>query len=106
MTMTERIARIAAPVATGILLLLAWQVLSGVKIGRLSLIPAPLDVAETGVPPLVFAMCEGPSALEVLGRWERRGVRVINGTRAIVNTHRERSLRLLAEHGVPVPESR
>jgi 1L-myo-inositol 1-phosphate cytidylyltransferase / CDP-L-myo-inositol myo-inositolphosphotransferase len=69
-------------------------------------VPESLDAAETGVPPLVFAMCEGPSALEVLGRWERRGVRVINGTRAIVNTHRERSLRLLIEHGVPVPESR
>ncbi|MGE5413227.1 MAG: CDP-alcohol phosphatidyltransferase family protein, partial [Syntrophomonadaceae bacterium] len=68
-------------------------------------LPESLD-AETGVPPLVFAMCEGRSALEVLGRWERRGVRVVNGTRAIVNTHRERSLRLLAEHGVPVPESR
>jgi 1L-myo-inositol 1-phosphate cytidylyltransferase / CDP-L-myo-inositol myo-inositolphosphotransferase len=69
-------------------------------------LPQSLDAAETSVPPLVFAMCEGPSALEVLGRWERRGVRVVNGTRAIVNTHRERSLRLLAEHGVPMPESR
>lgn len=47
MTTTERISRIAAPVATGILLLLLWQVLSGVKIGRLALIPAPADVAET-----------------------------------------------------------
>ncbi|MCK6080082.1 ABC transporter permease subunit [Microbacterium sp. EYE_5] len=49
MTTTQRISRIAAPVATGILLLLLWQVLSGVKIGRLSLIPAPADVAETAV---------------------------------------------------------
>ena len=68
--------------------------------------PESLDAAEEGVPPLVFAMCEGLPALEVLGRWERRGVCVINGARAVVNAHRERSLRLLAGHGVPVPESR
>lgn len=45
----EQISRVAAPVATGILLILVWQVLSGVKIGRLALIPAPADVAETAV---------------------------------------------------------
>jgi phosphatidylglycerophosphate synthase len=67
--------------------------------------PDSLDAAADGVPPLVFAMCEGRAALDVLARWERRGVRVINGARAVVNTHREKSLRLLAEHRVPVPES-
>ncbi|MDJ1114658.1 ABC transporter permease [Microbacterium dauci] len=45
----ERITRIAAPVGTGVLLVVLWQVLSGVKIGRLALIPAPVDVFETAV---------------------------------------------------------
>ncbi len=68
--------------------------------------PGDLDPDAANLPPLVFAMCEGPAALDVLARWERRGVCVINAARAIANTHRERSLRLLEEAGVPVPESR
>ena len=68
--------------------------------------PGELDPDAANLPPLVFAMCEGREALDVLARWERRGVCVINGARAIASTHRERSLRLLEDAGVPVPESR
>ena len=68
--------------------------------------PEDLDADAADLPPLVFAMCEGPAALDVLARWERRGVCVINAVRSVANTHRERSLRLLEEAGVPVPETR
>lgn len=42
----ERIARVAAPTVVGVLLLVAWQLLSGVQTGRLTLLPAPADVFE------------------------------------------------------------
>ncbi|MGB4777408.1 ABC transporter permease [Microbacterium sp.] len=42
----ERVARVAAPIVVGILLLVAWQLLSGVQTGRLPLVPAPAAVFE------------------------------------------------------------
>lgn len=68
--------------------------------------PETLDTRERGLPALVFSMCEGLEALEVLAAWERRGACVVNSARAIANTHREASIRLLEKRGVPVPESR
>jgi phosphatidylglycerophosphate synthase len=68
--------------------------------------PGELDPDAADVPPLVFAMCEGLAALDALARWERRGVCVINPARSVTNAHRERSLRLLEDAGVPMPESR
>lgn len=40
----ERTGRIVAPVVTGVLLVVIWQVASGIKIGRLTLVPSPGDV--------------------------------------------------------------
>ena len=68
--------------------------------------PGDLDPDAGDLPPLVFAMCEGSAALDVLSRWERRGVCVINAARAVASTHRERSQRLFEDAGVPVPETR
>lgn len=42
----ERIARVAAPVVVGVLLLALWQLVSGVKTGRLTLLPGPAAVIE------------------------------------------------------------
>lgn len=66
--------------------------------------------AEDPLPPMaparvVFAMCQGPAALEALRRWERAGVRVVNSAAAIGNTHRVRMLEAFARHGVPHPPS-
>ncbi|ALJ21551.1 ABC transporter permease [Microbacterium sp. No. 7] len=40
----ERVLRLAAPILVGVVLLVAWQALSGVSTGRLALVPAPADV--------------------------------------------------------------
>lgn len=57
-------------------------------------------------PALVFAMCEGPAALERLRAWERRGACVVNSAVSIANTHREKTIALLQGRGVPMPETR
>ncbi len=67
--------------------------------------PAELAGRERVLPDLAFAMCEGPAALESLGRWESRGVCVVNSARAVANTHRERMIPLLARGRVPMPET-
>ena len=67
--------------------------------------PAELAGRERLLPALAFAMCEGPAALESLGLWESRGVRVVNSARAVANTHRERMIPLLSRSRVPMPES-
>jgi len=40
----EQIGKIAAPIVVGVLLLALWQLLSGLRTGRISLIPTPTDV--------------------------------------------------------------
>jgi len=42
----ERIARVAAPIGVGFLLLVIWQLLSGVRTGRINLVPSPAAVGE------------------------------------------------------------
>ena len=56
-------------------------------------------------PTVVFAMCQGPAALETMRGWEARGVRVINSVAGVENAHRRRMLAAFAAHGVPHPES-
>lgn len=46
---TERILRIAAPVGVGVLLVVLWQLASGLRTGRVSLIPSPIAVGEAMV---------------------------------------------------------
>lgn len=46
MTSAERVTRIAAPLVVGVLLLAAWQALSGVATGRVTLLPAPSAVID------------------------------------------------------------
>jgi hypothetical protein len=56
--------------------------------------------------PVVFAMCQGPAALDTLQRWEAAGVRVINSSTAIANTHRARMLAAFERQGIAHPPSR
>lgn len=54
---------------------------------------------------LVFSMCQGPAALDLLAGWERDGVRIVNSPRAARNTYRDRLPALLAGADVPFPET-
>jgi len=68
--------------------------------------PASLTGRERELPTLAFSMCEGLPALESLLRWESRGVCVVNGARSVLDTHREKTIPLLENRRIPVPESR
>jgi hypothetical protein len=68
--------------------------------------PGALTGRENALPALAFSMCEGLTALERLGRWESRGVCVVNSSRSVANTHRERMMPLLDDRRIPMPESR
>ena len=60
----------------------------------------------TAVPPpasLVFSMCQGPRALDLLMQWERGGARLVNSPRASLNTYRDRLPALMHRAGIPFP---
>lgn len=54
---------------------------------------------------IVFAMCQGPRAVEQLFRWERAGIRIINRPDGILNCQRHRTIPLLRSASVGLPES-
>jgi glutathione synthase/RimK-type ligase-like ATP-grasp enzyme len=51
-------------------------------------------------------MCQGPAALDTLRGWEAAGVRVINSTVGIANTHRARMLAAFERHQIAQPTGR
>ena len=55
---------------------------------------------------IVFAMCQGPAALDTLRRWQAAGVRVINSPAGIANTHRRRMLAAFERDRIAHPPSR
>lgn len=55
---------------------------------------------------LVFSMCQGPAALELLTRWEQEGARLVNSPRASLNTYRDRLPALMRRSGVPFPQTK
>jgi hypothetical protein len=55
---------------------------------------------------LVFSMCQGAAALDVLGRWEREGARIINSPGAALNTYRYRLPALMNAAEIPYPLTR
>jgi dTDP-glucose pyrophosphorylase len=61
--------------------------------------------ADTGVPPLLFVMCEREEVVSRLGQWEAAGTCVVNRPQAIRNTDRERTIARLCGDGVPFPAS-
>ena len=52
---------------------------------------------------LVFSMCQGRAALELLGGWEDSGAQIVNSPRAALNTYRDRLPALMVRAGVPFP---
>lgn len=64
---------------------------------------APWPQPRSGV--VVFAMCQGPRAIERLFDWEQRGIRIVNRPQAILNCQRRRSIALLRDAAVGLPES-
>lgn len=54
---------------------------------------------------IVFAMCQGPRALERMQRWATRGVRIINHPEGILNCQRYRTVPALVQARTPFPES-
>ena len=59
--------------------------------------------AGKGAASLVFSMCQGPRALDLLVRWEKGGVRLVNSPRASLNTYRDRLPALMHRAGIPFP---
>jgi RimK family alpha-L-glutamate ligase len=97
------------PQATSDLLVEAWQAM-GVRAGLLLPVEAlstlgPGDVA-VGRFDVLETLDGVQPGLDVLTELERRGVRVINGVEALLNAHDKlRSARLLAEAGLPHPQT-
>ena len=54
---------------------------------------------------IVFAMCQGPRALERMQRWATRGVRIVNHPDGILNCQRHRTVPALIQAGTAFPES-
>jgi len=54
---------------------------------------------------VVFAMCQGDSALALLRRWDHAGARVINRPSAIHDSQRWRTIPLLRRAHIPFPET-
>ena len=52
---------------------------------------------------LVFSMCQGRAALELLAGWGDAGAQIVNSPRAALNTYRDRLPALMVRAGVPFP---
>jgi hypothetical protein len=64
-----------------------------------------LDAAARARPgaTLVFSMCQGGQALDLLTEWETKGARLVNSPRAARNTYRDRLPALMKASGIPFP---
>ena len=54
---------------------------------------------------LIFSMCQGRAALDVLLRWEADGARIVNRPTSALNTYRERLAPLMQDTGVAFPST-
>jgi len=55
---------------------------------------------------LVFSMCQGRRALELLSKWHDDGTLIVNAPDGSLNTYRERLSLLMRSAGVPFPHTR
>jgi hypothetical protein len=55
---------------------------------------------------LIFSMCQGRAALDLLSQWEADGIRIVNTPSSALNTYRERLPGILQGAGIPFPETR
>jgi glutathione synthase/RimK-type ligase-like ATP-grasp enzyme len=72
----------------------------GFQVDLMTLAEAPPRGEEAA---LVFSMCQGRAALDILARWEQDGALVINSPEASLNTYRDRLPGMMADAGVPFP---
>lgn len=77
-----------------------------VRAGVAVRIVEPDRVDEAREADLVFAMCQGPAALQGLRELARAGIPLVHDADAIEACHRRRMLPLLAAAGVPRPPAR
>ena len=68
---------------------------------------SPEEMRQVVDPPQarLFLMCERPVLLGQLRRWERAGVVQVNAPSAVLNTYRDRMIRLWRQAGIPFPRS-
>ncbi len=76
---------------------------AGWEIGRLSADNIPHDPPAAA---LVLHLAQGPRALDVLEKWERRGIRLINSPRAVRRCYRRYLFPLLAAAASAYPATR
>jgi len=60
---------------------------------------------DAGTGCVVFAMCESPEALAIMGQWEESGARLVNSPAAILGCRRHRTVGALQHSGVSQPPS-
>ena len=65
----------------------------------------PSELNSKTSPQTTFAMCRGPSSLNLLDRWQKIGCTVINSPAAVRNCYRYRTISLLAETPIPIPKT-
>jgi hypothetical protein len=88
--------------------LLLEQVADRLRAHGLTVELTTIDVARSSRPSadLVFSMCQGRAALDLLRRWEADGLRIVNAPQASLNTYRERLPSLMLSAGIPFPPTR
>lgn len=67
------------------------------------LMAAPAAAAVRPDAALVFSMCQGRRALNLLTQWEQDGARFVNSPRASLNTYRDRLPSLMRDAGIQFP---
>lgn len=67
--------------------------------------PEDLGGGDEPLPVLVFLMCERTDALAFLETLKAKGIPHVNPLQAVLNTYRDRMIRLLVAAAVPIPES-
>jgi glutathione synthase/RimK-type ligase-like ATP-grasp enzyme len=72
---------------------------------RVAVVSAEDDLVAPARGTVVFTMSQGPAALDVLRRWERSGILVINSVDAIEGCHRRRMLPAFEQARIRHPDS-
>jgi hypothetical protein len=65
--------------------------------------PEPFDSRPDAA--LIFSMCQGAAALQVLRDWELAGADIVNSPRAALNTYRDRLPAILDSAGIRYPRT-
>ena len=55
--------------------------------------------------PLVISMARNPKVIKEFEKWELKGSKIINSSASCLNCYRERQIRILQHHNIPIPET-